>query len=416
MPGMAAAATKSDALWVIRRLRSAGYRALLAGGCVRDMLLGRRPGDYDVATDAQPRDVRRLFRRVLLVGARFGVAIVLRRDRKIEVATFRSDLCYTDGRRPDGVRFATPEEDALRRDFTINGMFYDPAADEVIDHVGGRKDLRAGIIRTIGPPEDRFAEDYLRMVRAVRFAVRLGFRIDPATAAAVRKLAPKAASVSGERIFDELSKMLSLPSAAEALEQLHELRLGEVLLPELTEGGEAWPAAVRRVRAVAGDADVVLSLAALLGRVGSRAIGRIVRRWGAANDLRDGLVWLAGRMDGWRRADELSLAEVKRLLAHRECRRLRRLWGACERLATGGRVHTRRFARRVGAIAAAAVAPPPLVTGDDLLALGLAQGPAVGRILGELYEAQLNETLRTRREALAAARRRVEQGPQARGS
>ena len=404
---MAGAATKSDALWVIRRLRSAGHRALLAGGCVRDMLLGRRPGDYDVATDAQPQEVRRIFRRVLLVGAQFGVAIVLRRGRKVEVATFRSDLSYTDGRRPDGVRFTTPEEDALRRDFTINGMFYDPASDEVIDYVGGRADLEAGVIRTIGRAEERFAEDYLRMVRAVRFAVRLGFRIDPATAAAVRKLAPKVAGVSGERIFDELSKMLSLRSAAQALERLQELRLAEVIVPEVAQRREAWLAALRRVRAVAAEADLVLSLAALLGRTGPRAIGRIARRWGASNDLRDSLAWLAGRIDGWRTADDLSLAEVKRLLASRDCRRLRRLWGACEKLATGGRAHARRFARRAGSIPAAAVAPPPLVTGDDLLALGLAEGPAVGRILRELYEAQLNETLRTRRGALAAARRRV---------
>jgi len=214
---MAKPATKSTALWVLRRLRSAGFQALLAGGCVRDMLLGVRSVDYDVATDATPRQVKRLFRHVLLVGAKFGVAMVIHRGRKVEVTTFRSDLSYSDGRRPDAVRFSTARQDAQRRDFTMNGMFYDPVADEVVDYVGGRKDLKAGIVRTIGRPDKRFAEDYLRMLRAVRFAVGLGFRIDPATAAAVRKHARGISAISGERIFDELNKMLSRDSAGEAL-------------------------------------------------------------------------------------------------------------------------------------------------------------------------------------------------------
>ncbi|HOF19074.1 MAG TPA: CCA tRNA nucleotidyltransferase, partial [Phycisphaerae bacterium] len=164
---MARPADKATATWVVRRLREAGFQALFAGGCVRDMLLGIRCNDYDVATDAVPDQVRALFGRVLLVGAKFGVAMVLHRGRKVEVTTFRSDLSYSDGRRPDGVRFSTPEEDARRRDFTINGMFYDPLDGRVIDFVGGRDDLRRRVLRTIGRADERFAEDYLRMLRAV---------------------------------------------------------------------------------------------------------------------------------------------------------------------------------------------------------------------------------------------------------
>ncbi|MDP7289483.1 MAG: CCA tRNA nucleotidyltransferase, partial [Phycisphaerae bacterium] len=169
---------------MLNRLRQAGHEALLAGGCVRDMLLGRPCADYDIATSAAPDEVRGLFRRVLMIGAKFGVVMVIHDNRQIEVATFRSDLSYSDGRRPDGVRFTTARQDAERRDFTINGMFYDPLANEVLDYVGGQEDLKQKIIRTIGSPDRRFAEDYLRMIRAVRFAVRLDFAIDEDTARA----------------------------------------------------------------------------------------------------------------------------------------------------------------------------------------------------------------------------------------
>ena len=246
---MPRSADKSTALWVLKRLRTHGYGALFAGGCVRDMLLGLRPTDYDIATAATPDEVRRLFPHVLLVGARFGVAVVVHRGRHVEVATFRSDVSYSDGRRPDAVKFSTPKDDALRRDFTINGMFHDPIANEVIDYVGGRKDLTAGIIRAIGRPSERFAEDYLRLIRAVRFAARFGFRIDRATASAVRKYAPKIASVSGERICDELSKMLSHPSAGRGLELCHSLGLAQAMLPELFAGDALWNVAVERVGA-----------------------------------------------------------------------------------------------------------------------------------------------------------------------
>jgi len=406
---MARAATKATALWVVRRLRRSGHQALFAGGCVRDMLLGRRCTDYDVATDATPRQVRRLFPHVLLIGAKFGVAMVIHRGRRIEVATFRSDVSYTDGRRPDAVRFTSPREDALRRDFTVNGMFYDPIAGEVIDHVGGRRDLAAGIVRTIGRADRRFAEDYLRMLRAVRFAVRLGFRIAPATAAAVRKHAGRIAAISGERILDELSKMLSLPSAAEALRRMERLDLAPHVLPELFAPERLWPEALRCVAAVSKRKDLTLTLAALFADVEASRTAARIRRWGGSNELRNALKWLAGHAEDWRTAGEMPLAAFRRLAGHGQFDRLRALWRAREALAGGGVRRTRQVARRLREIPDAEALPEPFVTGLDLLRMHVPEGPLLGRVLREVYDAQLNLHVRTRRQALALARARIDQ-------
>ena len=205
-------AARDDAVTVVGTLRAAGHVAYFAGGCVRDTLLGRVPKDYDVATDAPPDRVRRLFRNTQAVGAAFGVVLVRVRRTPIEVATFRTDGAYTDGRRPDSVRFATAEEDAKRRDFTINGLFLDPMTNEVIDHVGGRADLDAKLIRAIANPDERFAEDHLRLLRAIRFAARLGFEIEPATADAIRRHAGELSRISPERVTDELRRILCSPS------------------------------------------------------------------------------------------------------------------------------------------------------------------------------------------------------------
>src|SRR5580704_14748334 len=209
---------KDFAISIVRALRQHGYKAYLAGGCVRDILLDREPADYDVATSATPDEVMRIFPEAYGVGTQFGVVLVPAREiagdvaaskgRTIEVATFRSDIGYSDGRHPDEVRFSKdPREDVQRRDFTINGMMLDPAANEVLDFVGGKNDLKAGIIRAIDEPDRRFGEDKLRMLRAVRFAARFGFAIEPATFAAIRKLAPQIHQVSRERVRDELTKM-----------------------------------------------------------------------------------------------------------------------------------------------------------------------------------------------------------------
>ncbi len=404
---MATAATKSTALYVLRQLRKAGFEALFAGGCVRDMLLGIRCSDYDIATNATPKQVKRLFGNVLLIGAKFGVAMVIIDGRKVEVTTFRTDVSYSDGRRPESVEFTSPPEDAKRRDFTINGMFYDPPADEVIDYVSGQADLARGVIRTIGDPNERFGEDYLRMIRAVRFAVRLDFKIAAKTAAGVTAHAAKIKSISGERIFDELSKMLAQPSAGRALAKMASLGLAQVVLSDLF-AKDLWVAAVDRVEYVAGRADLVLTLGAMLIDLAPAEIEALTRRWGTSNELREGLCWMARLRDRWRDAAEIELCQFKRILAGEHFSRLKRLWRFDELAQSGKATQSRRIAIRAGRIEPEAIAPGPLVTGDDLLKMGLKQGAKLGRILKELYNAQLNEQLTTRRGALSCARKLVE--------
>jgi poly(A) polymerase len=214
---------------VVRRLRAAGHTALWAGGCVRDQLLGIEPHDYDVATDATPEQVQVLFRRTVAVGVSFGVVEVLGpRPHKVQVATFRSDGSYSDGRHPDAVVFSTPEEDARRRDFTVNGMFFDPLDRKVIDYVGGQEDLRHGVLRAIGDPAQRFAEDKLRLLRAVRFATRFSLTLDPATAHAIRAMAGEITVVSAERVAEELRKLLTDPRRADGMRLMDEVGLAEI--------------------------------------------------------------------------------------------------------------------------------------------------------------------------------------------
>jgi len=218
---------------IVHTLRQHGFTAYLAGGCVRDKLLGVEPKDFDVATSAQATDVQRLFPQTIPIGAQFGVVLVMREGNPIEVATFRSDGLYFDGRHPVTVCFSDAREDALRRDFTINGMFYDPVTEQVIDYVDGRHDLAAGIIRAIGDPRARFSEDRLRLLRAARLAARLGFTIEPDTFAAIQELAPTVADIAWERIGDEVSKILSEGEARRAFLLLSESGLLQSILPEI---------------------------------------------------------------------------------------------------------------------------------------------------------------------------------------
>ncbi len=405
----------ATAVWVLERLREAGFQALLAGGCVRDMLLGEPSADYDVATDATPQDVRKLFRRVLLVGAKFGVAMVMRGKCKVEVTTFRSEADYSDHRRPDSVEYSSPQADALRRDFTINGMFYDPLADKVIDYVGGREDLQHRVVRTIGCPDERFGEDYLRMLRAVRFAVRLGFRIDDATREAIRRHAPKITSISGERVHEELCKMFDRDSAAGALALMGELRLAEAIVPQLFAPPQRWSAGLERVDALAGERDATLIFAAWMLDMPARSIRRICRRWGASNDFRDALCFLAERRDGWRDAAEAPLCGFKRLMASEEFHRLLKIWRVEEQRRTGADEQARRIEARAAGIPPEQVNPPPLLTGDDLKSMGLAQGRRLGKILAAVRDAQLNEEVETPKQAQALARRLIDRAAQAGG-
>ena len=402
---MSKPARQQTALWVLQTLREAGFQSFFAGGCVRDRLMGTVSADFDVATDATPKEVAALFDHVLLIGAQFGVAMVVHHARTVEVATFRSDGAYTDGRRPDAVTFSSAKEDALRRDFTINGMFYDPIADEVIDHVGGQADIEAGVIRTIGDPNARFGEDYLRLIRAVRFSARLGFAIDPATEAAITANADAVASVSGERIFDELRKMLGHPSAPEALEELRRLGLADVILPELIQ--HCWDASIRRVTSVAGCHDSDLSLGAALAVLDETDVRRLMRRWGAPNELRDAILWTGEHLNDWHEAAHWPLARFKRLVSHWQFNRLCLLWLGEEQAARDGAECHQQIRDRLNGLDPLQIAPVPLVTGADLLSLGLAEGPQLGQVLNQLYDDQLNEELTDRETAMGRAREMI---------
>ncbi|MCD6378189.1 MAG: CCA tRNA nucleotidyltransferase [Planctomycetes bacterium] len=399
-------ATKALAVKVINRLRQAGFEALLAGGCVRDMLMGRRPADYDVATNATPEEVKKLFKKVLMVGAKFGVAMVIFGKRRVEVTTFRSDLSYSNGRRPDKVQFrSTAREDALRRDFTINGMFYDPIAKKVIDYVGGMEDLKAGVIRAIGDPFKRFNEDYLRMLRAVRFAGRFGFRIEPATAEAIRKNASKITQISGERIREELEKIFAHKSAAETIRLLEEMGLAEAIIPELFSKENLWDEALERLSAIASKQDVKLCFAAMLCGLAKEQIRQIIRRWGGSNDLCNSICWISEHLHDWQMGANMTLAQLKRLLAREDFSRLWKLWLIDRRMSKAILQPIRILRERIKQIPPEKIAPEPFINGEDIKGLGLSEGPKIGEILDKVYEAQLNEQINTRRQALALARR-----------
>jgi len=321
------------ALWVVEKLRAAGFQSLWAGGCVRDELLGLEPSDYDVATDATPEQVRACFgkRHTLAIGAAFGVIVVLGRGNagQVEVATFRRDVGYSDGRRPDAVEFCTAREDALRRDFTMNGLFFDPVSQQVLDFVGGREDLAAGIVRAIGDPVARFGEDKLRMLRAARFASTFGFHIDPLTAEAVRREARSLLVVSAERIAAEMRKMLVPATRADGVALLRELHLLEVILPEASRlfeprtdeepGDSLWPTTLTILRTLRPPT-FRLALAALLWGIhgGDPQPPTRVRDIGArlklSNYDAEGLAWLLTQEPLLRRARTVPWPTLQRVL------------------------------------------------------------------------------------------------------
>jgi poly(A) polymerase len=424
---------------VVRRLQSAGFRALWNGGCVRDLLMGRVPKDYDVATDARPEAVRNLFgqRRTLAVGASFGVIIVLgsKEAGNIEVATFRTEGPYLDGRRPEHVDFAGPEDDARRRDFTINGMFYDPLSEQVHDYVGGEKDLAAGVVRAIGRPSDRMAEDKLRMLRAVRFAATLEFQLDGPTADAVRAMAPEIHVVSAERIAQELKRMLVDPHRRRAMELAHDTQLLLEILPELRPildaadpGGEGaakspWEISLRRLRLLE-EPRFELAAAALLASVaeigGSPSAGRkesrvargVCKRLRLSNQETDSIEWLLTHLSDVFASATKSLAQLKRMLSHPDARDLLALARA-DRLAAesdlSGVMHCEELLQRTPP---EKLDPPPFVTGDDLIARGLPPGKRIREILDTIREAQLNEELTTQADALRLADQLINNPPE----
>jgi poly(A) polymerase len=455
---------RQHATEIVRLLRARGFQAYFNGGCVRDMLLGREPADYDVSTDATPQEVMRIFPRALAVGAQFGVVLVPAKPitteehrgnaTAVEVATFRSDIGYSDGRHPDEVRFTRdPREDVLRRDFSINGMLLDPlvtdstvsdstvsdsmtsgsTAGEILDFVGGRVDLKAGIVRAIGDPRRRFAEDKLRMLRAVRFAARFEFTIEPATFAAIQELAPQIHQVSPERVSDELTKMLTEGHARRAFLLLDESGLLREILPEISRmkgveqppqfhpEGDVFVHTLLLLDKLPAGCSKTLAWGALLHDVGKPATFRVApdrirfdghvdvgvkmaaeicRRLRFSNDETEQILALVDnhmRFSHVLQMNESTLKKFLRLPKFDEHLELHRM----DVLSSNGFLDAYDYAReRLASMPPEVMRPRPLVTGDDLIAAGYEPGPRFKEILGAVEDAQLEGRVATREAAM----------------
>ncbi|MEM1446187.1 MAG: CCA tRNA nucleotidyltransferase [Planctomycetota bacterium] len=392
---------RDAALSIVRKLREAGHAAYFAGGCVRDQLLGLTPKDYDVATSATPDQVRAMFPRSNAVGAAFGVVLVYtgRGQERIstEVATFRNDGDYSDGRRPDTVTFTDAEHDAQRRDFTINGLFFDPLQSEgdgVIDYVGGRADLEAGILRAIGEPSQRFAEDYLRMLRAVRFAARFGFTLDPRTAQAIRDHADKLADIARERIGDEVERMLAGPTcvrAAQAAALLADLGLDRPMFGE-TLGDAATPTTIARLRE---SADEPTRLVAWLP---SKTPAELRHALCLSNEHTDAIRDLRALRYELPSLLDRPIAQRKRRYAQDRFTDALNVFHAAD--PADEKADRIAQDRETLARDGIGLAPPPLLTGDHLVAAGHPPGPDFKTKLDAAYDAQLEGRLTTTAEAL----------------
>jgi poly(A) polymerase len=453
---------KEFTISIVRKLRGAGYQAYLVGGCVRDLLLGREPADYDVATDATPDEVMRIFPETYAVGAQFGVVLVpVPKDpsvspvssvvsvsdpnhrghggKTVEVATFRSDIGYSDGRHPDEVRYSkNPREDAARRDFTINGLLLDPITNEVLDYVGGQKDLAEKIIRTIGQAERRFAEDKLRMLRAVRFAARFGYTIESGTFTAIQKLASQIHQVSRERVRDELTKMLTEGHARSAFLVLDESGLLPQVLPEISAmkgveqppqfhpEGDVFVHTMLLLDKLPHPCPVTLAWGALLHDVGKPATFRVApdrirfdghvdvgvkmaeeicRRLRFSNDDTEQILALVEnhmRFAHAMRMNESTFKKFVRLPRFEEHLELHRI--DCQ--ASHGDLTSYEFTRKkIAALPPEAIRPAPLLTGEDLIAAGYNPGPRFKEILSAVEDAQLEGRLQAKNAALEFVRR-----------
>jgi poly(A) polymerase len=441
---------------IVKQLQSAGFAAFWVGGCVRDFLLGREPQDFDIATDARPAQVEKLFHKTIPVGKKFGVIIVVEQGHQFQVATFRAEAEYRDGRRPEKIIFANAEADALRRDFTVNGLFYDPLTGKIHDWVGGEKDLRAKIIRTIGVPEDRFGEDHLRMLRAIRFAARLNFEIEPKTLAAIQSLAPKIKLISAERVRDELIKLFSPPegevageragakagnvadcsAAARGLLLLHDSRLLEHVLPELVatidceqspdfhpEGSvfnhiqlmlsklppgasESLPWAVLFhdiAKPATAEHDASTGKIHFYGHetVGAAMAEQILQRLRFPKKQTEEIVACVRNHMQFKDVKQMRKATLRRLLL-RDTFPLELELHRLDCLGSSGDLeHYEFLLAEAGALEHQPSIRPPLLTGNDLIKLGMKSGPAIGALLAQLREKQLADELKTPREARA---------------
>jgi poly(A) polymerase len=469
--------SKAFAISIVRTLREHGHQAYLVGGCVRDLLLGREPADYDVATSATPDNVMRIFPETYAVGAQFGVVLVADSSvpsvspvvkgpelnhtghadhsetashsedaanavwaKTIEVATFRSDIGYSDGRHPDKVRFSKdPREDVQRRDFTINGMLFDPVKNEVLDYVGGQNDLKANLIRTIGDPELRFTEDKLRMLRAVRFTARFGYAITPETFSAIRKLAPQIHQVSRERVRDELTKMLTEGKARDAFLLLDGTGLLHEVLPEIERmkgveqppqfhpEGDVFVHTLLLLQNLPHPCPATLAWGALLHDVGKPPTFRVApdrirfdnhvdvgvkmaeeicRRLRFSNSDTQQILALVDNHMRFAQAMQMNQSTLKKFLRmprfeeHLELHRLD--CQASHRILTSYDFLRQKMAETPPEI----MRPAPLINGEDLIVVGYTPGPRFKEILGAVEDAQLEGRLQSKEEAMELVERR----------
>ncbi len=427
---------RDAALELARRLKAAGHEALFAGGCVRDCLLGHPPKDYDIATSATPAQVMKVFPGSNEVGAHFGVVIAKHGGHHVEIATFRTDGSYHDGRRPESVTFSTPQEDAKRRDFTINGLFEVPETGEVIDYVGGLSDLKAGIIRAIGDPAARFREDGLRLLRSVRFAARMGFTIEPETDAALRECAPLLDRISPERIRDEFSKILTSPRRREGIEHLVDSDLIRHFMPEVLPmigcdqppewhpEGDVYTHTLIMLDMLAEDAPLELCLAVLLhdiakppcrtidddgGRIrfnghdamGAQMAEAILRRLRYPNHTVNAVVAMVARHMQFMNVQQMRVAKLKRFMSEPTFEQEMELHRVDCGSSNGFTDNYEFLQAKEAEFAAEPLIPPPLVTGRDLIQLGLQPSPRFKEILEAVQTEQLEGRILAREPALA---------------
>jgi len=423
---------RQAAVEILQRIRGEGFQAFLVGGCVRDLVMGFVPKDYDIATDATPEQVTKLFPESLAVGAQYGVVLVPRHEGNVEVATFRSDGRYTDGRHPSEVRYAkTPQQDVLRRDFTINGLLYDPMKEQVIDYVGGQADIRARRVRTIGNPYERFSEDRLRMLRAVRLAVRLKFTLEAAAVEAIRKLAVEIRQVSAERVRDEILKILTEGQARQGFELLDTTGLLQEILPEIKRmqgvaqppefhpEGDVWVHTMMMLEGLRSPTPT-LALGVLLHDVGKPPTFCVRERIRFDNHVEVGAK-MAEEISSRLRLSTRDVQQVVELVRHhlrfkdfprmRRSTQLRflRLPGFAEHLelhrldclASHADLSTYEMVKQVQEeTPAEEIRPAPLLRGDDLIAIGYAPGPIFKEILQAIEDAQLEGKVHTSAQAV----------------
>ena len=387
---------KKVAIKIIKTLRGEGFQSLLAGGCVRDKLLGRIAKDYDVVTDAHPEDVIRIFGRTKEIGAMFGVVMVLMSGKQVEVATFRTESGYADGRHPDNVRFATAKEDALRRDFTVNGMFYDPEEQTILDYVDGRGDIEKKILRTIGEPEHRFAEDYLRMLRAVRFSTELEFDIEKETFLAIQDLAPKITLISGERIAMELETILTNPRRAKGADLLWESGLSSAIFKNYDMKSAKFGMEV--LGNLPEQTDLALGLAGFFCNCETKFVLEKCDMLKLSNAHIKHLKFLLDNRGRLLEA-EMPLAQLKLLSHEPYFWDMYLLQKAIQLSQDKSTKELARIKKRALKLEGVDLRPKPLLDGHELIAMGVQPGPMVGLVSQEMYIAQLGEEIKTRTQA-----------------